>query len=60
LRETLAHLEEKLAPHHFIRVRKSAIVNGACISEIRPMFDGVRITTEGGHEFEVIPGSGPK
>jgi two-component system, LytTR family, response regulator len=41
LRDTLAHLEEKLAPHHFIRVRKSAIVNGACISEIRPMFDGV-------------------
>jgi len=41
LRETLAHLEEKLAPHHFIRVRKSAIVNAACISEIRPMFDGV-------------------
>jgi two-component system LytT family response regulator len=41
LRETLAHLEEKLAPHHFIRVRKSAIVNGAFISEIRPMFDGV-------------------
>ena len=41
LRETLAHLEEKLAPHHFIRVRKSAIVNGACISEIRPMFSGV-------------------
>src|ERR1700676_2821308 len=41
LRETLARLEEKLAPHHFIRVRKSAIVNGACISEIRPMFDGV-------------------
>jgi two-component system, LytTR family, response regulator len=41
LRETLAHLEEKLAHHLFIRVRKSAIVNGACISEIRPMFDGV-------------------
>jgi two-component system LytT family response regulator len=41
LRETLAHLEEKLAPRQFIRVRKSAIVNGACISEIRPMFDGV-------------------
>jgi two-component system LytT family response regulator len=41
LRETLAHLEEKLAPHHFIRVRKSAIVNAACINEIRPMFDGV-------------------
>ena len=41
LRETLAHLEEKLAPYDFIRVRKSAIVNGACISEIRPMFDGV-------------------
>jgi two-component system LytT family response regulator len=41
LRKTLAHLEEKLAPQHFIRVRKSAIVNGARISEIRPMFDGV-------------------
>jgi two-component system LytT family response regulator len=41
LRDTLAHLEEKLAPQHFIRVRKSAIVNGASILEIRPMFDGV-------------------
>jgi two-component system, LytTR family, response regulator len=41
LRETLAHLEEKLAPQNFIRVRKSAIVNGACVNEIRPMFDGV-------------------
>ncbi|MGF7183138.1 LytR/AlgR family response regulator transcription factor [Tunturiibacter psychrotolerans] len=41
LRETMAHLEEKLAAHHFIRVRKSTIVNSACISEIRPMFDGV-------------------
>src|SRR6202166_4067861 len=41
LRETLAHLEEKLVPHHFIRVRKSAIVNSARISEIRPIFDGV-------------------
>jgi two-component system LytT family response regulator len=41
LRETLAHLEEKLVPHQFIRVRKSAIVNGASITEIRPMFDGV-------------------
>jgi two-component system, LytTR family, response regulator len=37
LRKTMAHLEEKLAPHHFIRVRKSAIVNGACINEIRPI-----------------------
>jgi two-component system, LytTR family, response regulator len=41
LRETLTHLEEKLAPQHFIRVRKSAIVNSGCITEIRPMFDGV-------------------
>jgi two-component system LytT family response regulator len=41
LRETLVRLEEKLAPHRFIRVRKSAIVNGARISEIRLMFDGV-------------------
>jgi two-component system, LytTR family, response regulator len=41
LRETLTNLEEKLAPHQFVRVRKSAIVNGARIREIRPMFDGV-------------------
>jgi len=41
LRKTLAHLEQKRAAHHFIRVRKSATVNGAYISEIRPMFDGV-------------------
>jgi two-component system, LytTR family, response regulator len=49
LRETLANLEAKLAPHQFIRVRKSAIVNGACIREIRPMFDGVYdiVLTEG-------------
>src|SRR5215470_7064942 len=49
LRETLARLEEKLASHHFIRVRKSAIVNGARIDEIRPMFDGVYdiVLTEG-------------
>jgi hypothetical protein len=39
--QRLAHLEEKMAPHHFLRVRKSAIVNSARISEIRPMFDGV-------------------
>jgi two-component system, LytTR family, response regulator len=49
LRETLTNLEEKLAPHHFIRVRKSAIINGARIDEIRPMFDGVYdiVLTEG-------------
>jgi two-component system, LytTR family, response regulator len=49
LRETLTNLEEKLAPQHFIRVRKSAIVNSACIREIRPMFDGVYdiVLTEG-------------
>jgi two-component system LytT family response regulator len=41
LRETLTRLEEKLAPQHFIRVKKSAMVNSACVSEIRPMFDGV-------------------
>jgi two-component system, LytTR family, response regulator len=41
LRETMTNLEEKLAAHHFVRVRKSVIVNGTCISEIRPMFDGV-------------------
>jgi two-component system, LytTR family, response regulator len=42
LRETLARLEVKLAPHHFIRVRKSAIVNGPWISVIRPIFNGVK------------------
>ena len=31
---------KRVAPHHFIQLRKSAIVNSAPISQIRPMFDG--------------------
>src|SRR5437870_4480045 len=36
LRETLAHAEEKLAPHHSIRLRNAAIVSGTGISLIHP------------------------
>jgi two-component system, LytTR family, response regulator len=41
LRETVAHLEEKLAAAPLHPRAEVSIVNGACISEIRPMFDGV-------------------
>jgi two-component system LytT family response regulator len=40
LRETMTNLENRLAAQRFFRVRKSAIVNGSRIREIRPMFHG--------------------
>ena len=40
LRETMASLESRLAGQRFVRVRKSAIVNGSRIREIRQMFNG--------------------
>ncbi len=40
LRETMSNLEDRLAMQQFVRVRKSAIVNGNRIREVRPMFNG--------------------
>jgi two-component system LytT family response regulator len=40
LRETMGSIEKRLAPHHFIRVSRSAIVNLDRIKELQPMFHG--------------------
>jgi two-component system, LytTR family, response regulator len=40
LRETLAHLAERLDPARFVRVHRRAIVNLDAISEIRALFQG--------------------
>jgi two-component system, LytTR family, response regulator len=40
LRETLARLEERLSPEHFVRIHRSVIVNVERIREIQPMFKG--------------------
>ncbi|HEX6879765.1 MAG TPA: response regulator [Terriglobales bacterium] len=40
LRETMTNLETRLAGQKFVRVRKSAIVNGSRIREVRPLFNG--------------------
>jgi two-component system LytT family response regulator len=40
LRETMAHLEEKLDPSTFLRVHRSSIVNLQYVKEVRPEVDG--------------------
>ena len=40
LRETMAHLEEKLDPAFFLRVHRSSIVNLQYVKEVRPEIDG--------------------
>jgi two-component system, LytTR family, response regulator len=40
LRETMAHLEEKLDPAVFLRVHRSSIVNLQYVKEVRPEIDG--------------------
>jgi two-component system, LytTR family, response regulator len=40
LRETLAHLEERLDPRRFVRVHRRAIVNLDAIAEVRALFQG--------------------
>jgi len=40
LRETMAHLEEKLDPSTFLRVHRSSIVNLQYVKEVRPEIDG--------------------
>jgi two-component system LytT family response regulator len=43
LRETLTALESQLAPNHFLRISRSAIVNLDHIRELQPMFKGEHI-----------------
>lgn len=40
LRETMGAIEKRLAPHQFIRVSRSAIVNLDRVKELQPMFHG--------------------
>jgi two-component system, LytTR family, response regulator len=40
LRETMAHLEERLDPHQFLRVHRSFIVNLQFVKEVRTEHDG--------------------
>jgi two-component system LytT family response regulator len=40
LRETMAHIEEKLDPNTFLRVHRSSIVNLQYVKEVRPEIDG--------------------
>jgi len=54
VRESMSSLEQRLEPHRFIRVHRSAIVNRSRIREMQPWFqgeyvlilrDGTRVTT---------------
>ncbi len=40
IRDTLSHLEQRLNPQHFLRIRHSAIINVRCIKELHPQFNG--------------------
>lgn len=54
LRETLQTLETRLAPHGFARSHRSALVNLAHVSALRPLADGAwRLTLDSGAELVV-------
>jgi two-component system LytT family response regulator len=58
VRHTLKRLEQRLAPHNFVRVHRSAIVNVDRIKELEPWFhgeyvvilkDGTKLTSSAAH-----------
>jgi two-component system LytT family response regulator len=52
VRETMTALETSLDPVHFVRIHRSAIVNAACIDEIRTMAHGDHVVLlRGGREL---------
>lgn len=54
LRETMAHLAERLDPRHFARVHRSAIVNIRCVRAIHPWFNGHHVLTlHGGQQLRM-------
>jgi DNA-binding LytR/AlgR family response regulator len=54
LRECIAAIEEKLNPHGFVRIHRSALVNAALVEEIRPWSTGEYvIRVRGGREYTV-------
>ena len=40
LRETMDGMERKLDPKHFVRLRRSTIVNAETVRELKPLFNG--------------------
>ena len=63
LRETMAHLEERLDPHMFLRVHRSYIVNLQFVKEVRTdhdgessvvMLDGQRITMSRSYKSRIL------
>jgi DNA-binding LytR/AlgR family response regulator len=54
LRDSIATIEEKLNPHGFVRIHRSALVNAALVEEIRPWSTGEYvIRVRGGREYTV-------
>lgn len=51
LRDTMRSTEQRLAPHGFARIHRTAIVNTARISELKPLFAG---------DYQVILNTGAK
>ncbi len=57
VRETLAALEEKLAPKAFVRINRSTIVNVEQIKELQPLFKGEHVVVlHNGKQFSLTRG----
>jgi two-component system, LytTR family, response regulator len=54
LRESISALGERLAPHGFIRIHRSVLVNASCVQEIQPWPTGEYVLRiQGGKEYTV-------
>jgi|GEM_PF-1647861 DNA-binding LytR/AlgR family response regulator len=53
LRESISTMEEKLAPHGFVRIHRSVLVNRACVEEIRPWSTGEYVLRARDKEYTV-------
>jgi DNA-binding LytR/AlgR family response regulator len=54
LRESISTMEEKLTPHHFVRIHRSVLVNGALVEELQPRSGGeYLLRLRGGWEYTV-------
>jgi two-component system LytT family response regulator len=54
LRESISVVAEKLAPHGFVRVHRSFLVNASCVEAIEPRPNGeYALRIRGGNEYTV-------
>ncbi|MGB5154491.1 MAG: LytTR family DNA-binding domain-containing protein [Candidatus Sulfotelmatobacter sp.] len=54
LRESIATIQEKLSPHGFVRIHRSALVNAALVEEIHPWSTGEYVIhMRGGRQYTV-------